>query len=77
MQGFIVWDKNFGPKYFEEHQKTVGKWSADGSFKPEIDVVEGIDNAGPGLLRLFSGENFGKAMIKIADLDADKTKSSL
>ena len=79
MRGFIVSDKDFGPKYAAEHQRVVGQWIAEGSFKPEIDVVEGIDRATEGLLGIFKGENFGKAMLKVADLDvgAGSPKESL
>ena len=79
MRGFIVSDKDFGPKHAEEHQRVVGKWISEGSFKPEVHVVEGIDHAAEGLLGMFKGENFGKAILKIADLNVgpEKPKESL
>ena len=44
------------------------KWRADGDLKCPDDIVEGGVGAFPDtLLRLFSGENFGKLMIKVAD----------
>ncbi|KAK4996447.1 hypothetical protein LTR66_003945 [Elasticomyces elasticus] len=68
IQGFIVFDPDMGPVYTEEHQKNVQKWIHDGSFKIEMSVTEGIDNAVEGLLGLFQGKNFGKAVLEIAKL---------
>ena len=68
MQGFIVGDENMGPKYAEEHQKNVQKWIHEGTYKPQMSVTEGIDNAAEGLLGLFEGKNFGKAVLEISKL---------
>ncbi|TKA70588.1 hypothetical protein B0A49_02809 [Cryomyces minteri] len=69
MRGFIVGDEGMGPKYAGEHQKNVQKWIHEGTFKAEMSVTEGIDNAGEGLLGLFHGKNFGKAVLQIAPLE--------
>lgn len=69
MQGFIVGDPDFGPKYAAEHQKNVSKWIHDGSFKAQQSVTKGIDNAIDGLLGMLKGENFGKAVLTIRELD--------
>ncbi|KAJ1327932.1 NADPH:quinone reductase [Microdochium nivale] len=66
MQGFIVGQPEFGPAYYKEHQETVQAWIADGSFKPKMHVTDGIDKAAEGLAGIFKGENFGKAVVKIA-----------
>ncbi|MCJ1332519.1 hypothetical protein MMC10_009212 [Thelotrema lepadinum] len=68
-QGFIVFDANQGPKYFDEHQKNITKWLLDGSFKALEDVTAGLDKAPEAFLAMLKGENFGKAVIKIADLE--------
>ncbi|KAI5290197.1 hypothetical protein KEM52_000539 [Ascosphaera acerosa] len=65
MQGFIVRDEGMGPKYYLEHQKRVGQWIADGTVKPKLDQTEGIENAIEGLLGLYTGANFGKAILKL------------
>lgn len=49
-QGFIVSDANMGPLYTEEHQKKLQKWIADGTFKVQMSVTYGIDNAIKGFL---------------------------
>lgn len=69
MQGFIVGDPNMGPKYAAEHREKVAKWIHEGTFKVQQSVTEGIDNAPNGFLGMLKGENFGKAILKIADLD--------
>lgn len=70
MQGFIVSDPNMGPKYAKEHHEKVAKWIHEGTFKAKQSVTEGIDNAPDGFLGMLKGENFGKAVLKIADLDS-------
>ncbi len=69
IRGFIVSDPDMGPVYSAEHQKNVGKWISEGTFKAQMSVTDGIDNAVDGLLGMLKGENFGKAVLKIADLD--------
>ncbi|TIA30448.1 NAD(P)-binding protein [Aureobasidium pullulans] len=68
LQGFIVGDEGMGPKYFVDHQKNVQKWIHEGTYKPQLSVTEGIDNAAEGLLGLFHGKNFGKAVLEISKL---------
>ena len=58
-----------GPKHAKEHQKNVAKWISEGTFKAKQSITEGIDNAPTGLIGMLKGENFGKAVLKIADLD--------
>ncbi|KAK3950623.1 hypothetical protein QBC32DRAFT_216991 [Pseudoneurospora amorphoporcata] len=66
-RGFIVGDKDFGPKYHKEHQEQLSQWIADGSVKFKIHVTEGIDKAAEGLVGIFKGENFGKAVLHVKD----------
>jgi NADPH-dependent curcumin reductase CurA len=65
IQGFIQSDSDFGPKWGEEHMENVSKWISDGSFKTKNHVTEGMGNAIEGLLGIFKGENFGKAVLKL------------
>jgi NADPH-dependent curcumin reductase CurA len=71
MRGFIVSDSDMGPKYHKDHQEKLQKWIAEGSFKAKLSVTKGIDNAIDGLLGMFKGENFGKAVLQIADLEKE------
>ncbi|KAL7269648.1 hypothetical protein RUND412_007668 [Rhizina undulata] len=69
LQGFIVHDQGFGPKYFNEHQENVAKWLANKEMITKETVTDGIDNAVEGFVGMLQGKNFGKAVLKIADLD--------
>jgi NADPH-dependent curcumin reductase CurA len=57
-----------GPKYHEEHQRNVQKWIKDGSIVAKLSITEGIDKAAEGLVGMLAGDNFGKAVLKVADL---------
>jgi NADPH-dependent curcumin reductase CurA len=39
-------------------------WLQDGSLKSKEDIVVGLERFPETLLKLFTGENFGKLMIK-------------
>jgi len=68
IRGFVVFDPDFGPKYREEHQKNLQRWIKDGSIKAQMSFTEGIDHAAEGLVGMLEGKNFGKAILKLADL---------
>jgi NADPH-dependent curcumin reductase CurA len=40
---------------------------SQGSIKSKEHITEGIDQAGDALVGMLRGENFGKAILKIAD----------
>lgn len=65
MRGFIVED--FRKKYYHEHQKNVQKWMHDGSLKARLSKTVGMDNSIDGLLGLFKGTNFGKAVLQVVE----------
>ena len=69
IRGFIVGDPDMGPKYAADHQKNVQKWISDGSFVAKQSITEGIDKSVDGFLGMLKGENFGKAVLTIAELD--------
>ena len=68
-QGFIVGDPDMGPKYAAEHQKNVQKWISESSFIAKQSITKGIDNSIGGLLGMLKGDNFGKAVLTIAELE--------
>jgi hypothetical protein len=51
-----------------EHGPQALKWLVDGEFKAKLSVTEGIDNGIDGFLGMLKGENFGKAVLQLADL---------
>ena len=71
MQGFIVFDANMGAKYSADHQANVAKWISEGTFKTQQSVTVGIDNAIKGLLGMLKGENFGKSVLAIEDMQVN------
>jgi NADPH-dependent curcumin reductase CurA len=64
MEGFIVLDY---AARFPEATAALARWLGEGRLNQKEDVVEGLENAPNTLARLFSGENFGKQLLKIAD----------
>lgn len=76
IRGFIVGDKDMGPKHFKEHQEKLQKWLSEGTFKSKIDVTDGMDNAIDGFIGMLSGKNHGKAVLQIADLEKDNVRES-
>jgi NADPH-dependent curcumin reductase CurA len=71
VQGFIVSDPNMGPLHFKDHQEKLQKWISEGTFKAQQSITKGIDNSVEGFLGMLKGENFGKAVLEIADLEKD------
>jgi len=61
MEGFVVFD--YAARYAEGARAMAG-WLADGSLKSKEDIVDGLETFPETLLKLFSGENFGKLMVK-------------
>jgi hypothetical protein len=46
--------------------RVVSGWIRDGSFRYREDVTEGLENAPEAFCRLMRGENFGKALVRVA-----------
>ena len=64
MEGFIVLD------YADRFPQAIGElaaWLADGSIQNVVDIAEGLENAPATLQRLFTGANFGKQLLTIAN----------
>jgi NADPH-dependent curcumin reductase CurA len=49
----------------EEAQHRLSNWQRAGQIKFKEDVLDGIERMPEGFLRLLSGKNFGKQIIKI------------
>ncbi|HYB08932.1 MAG TPA: NADP-dependent oxidoreductase [Alphaproteobacteria bacterium] len=64
VEGFLVLD------YAERYKEGLGelaRWVKEGKIKYREDITSGIENAPRKLIGLLKGENFGKALIKVAD----------
>ncbi len=62
MQGMVVFD--YADKYAVAAREMAG-WMAAGKLKGREDIVEGLETFPSTLLKLFSGENFGKLILKV------------
>ncbi len=64
MRGFLVFD------FMHRAMDAIGElagWAGEGRIKNQVDVIEGLENAPDALRRLFTGENLGKQLVKVAD----------
>ena len=64
VKGFILID------YFGKAQQAMadlGTWVSEGKLNHAEDIQEGIENTPKTFLRLFSGANLGKQLLKVAD----------
>ena len=64
MQGMVVFD--YADRYALA-VKDIAQWMREGKFVSREDVVAGLENFPETLNKLFSGANFGKLVLKIAD----------
>lgn len=65
MQGFLVvqFEKNF-----ESAGKQLAQWVKEGKIKTKTSVADGIDQVPHAFRNLFTGENFGKQVIKVSNI---------
>jgi len=63
MKGLMVGD--YYPRAMEAF-KDMGGWIATGKLKTREDVVDGLENFPEAFQRLFSGQNNGKLVLKVA-----------
>ena len=64
MEGFLVF--HFMPRYSEAIAE-MSRWYAEGKLKNEVDLQQGLENAPKTIIRLFTGANFGKQLLKLGD----------
>lgn len=62
MEGMVVMDY---AGRFPEGFKDMAGWIAEGKLKSKEDIVEGLETFPETLAKLFSGENFGKLVLKV------------
>jgi NADPH-dependent curcumin reductase CurA len=63
MRGFLIAD--YVPR-FAEGGMQIAQWIGEGKMRIDEDVQEGLENAYDAFMRLFSGANTGKLILKIA-----------
>ena len=64
MEGFLVFD--FAPHSTRRAAISRDGWPT-GKLEVFVDVQEGFENIPKTFMRIFTGENIGKQMLKIAD----------
>jgi hypothetical protein len=64
MTGMVVFD--YADRYAEAGRDMAG-WLQSGQLKTREDIVDGIETFPETLLKLFSGENFGKLVLRVAN----------
>ena len=64
MEGFIILD--YLTRSGEAIQNLLS-WIRSGELKYKVDMQEGFENIPDTLQRLFTGKNFGKQLLKLAD----------
>ncbi|HUE39199.1 MAG TPA: NADP-dependent oxidoreductase [Candidatus Binatia bacterium] len=64
MEGFLVTD--YAARFGEAVGDLAG-WAAAGKLRDRVDVVDGLENAPDALRRLFTGENLGKQLVRVAE----------
>ena len=63
IHGFLIADY---AERFAEGGAQMAQWLAEGKLRMDEDVQEGLENAYPAFMRLFTGANTGKLVLKIA-----------
>ncbi len=64
MQGYIILDH---PDLTPQFTREMLGWLGRGRIKSRDTVVEGLENAPKAFIGLFSGDNTGKMLVKLAD----------
>lgn len=64
MKGFIVSDY---AAHFEEGAIELAKWLKEGKLSYSENIVDGFENTIDAFLGLFTGENTGKQLVKVAE----------
>lgn len=65
MQGFIVSDYQ---NRYQEGLTHLSEWVAEGKIKYRENIVEGLENTPEAFLGLFRGENLGKQLVKVSEI---------
>jgi NADPH-dependent curcumin reductase CurA len=64
MEGMVVFD--YADRYHLA-VKDIAQWMKEGKFKSKEDIVDGIETFPDTLNMLFTGKNFGKLVLRVAN----------
>lgn len=74
MQGFIIFD-DYGAR-FGEFFSAMSEWVGQGLIRYREDIVEGLERAPEAFIGLLEGRNFGKLVVRIADVQTAMASTS-
>ncbi|MNT43022.1 putative NADP-dependent oxidoreductase YfmJ [compost metagenome] len=63
VHAFVIADHR---DYWPAAQAELSKWLREGKLKYREDVSEGLPNAPQAFIRMLSGGNFGKQLVKVS-----------
>jgi len=63
MEGILVTDY---AAQFAAAGAQLARWVAEGRLKNQVDIVDGLERAPEALQRLFTGDNLGKQLVRLA-----------
>lgn len=66
MEGFVVFDFK---DEFDEAKKQLAEWYNSGKLKYKENIVTGFDNLPAAFIGLFTGDNIGKQMVKVGEVE--------
>ena len=66
MQGFIIFD-DYGERY-GEFLGPMSAWVKEGKIKFREDIIDGLENAPLAFIGLLEGRNFGKLIVRVANV---------
>lgn len=66
IEGFVVFDFK---EEFDDAKKQLGKWYRSGELKYRENLIEGFDQIPSAFIGLFTGENIGKQMVKVGEVE--------
>lgn len=67
IKGFIIFEE-YGDHY-PEFLDTMSKWVESGDVKTKEYIAEGLDHAPDAFVRMLNGDNFGKTVVKVAEVN--------
>jgi hypothetical protein len=62
MRGFFIYDF---AEHFPRAERQMAQWIAEGRMRYLEDVLEGFEQMPRALMRLYSGQNVGKQLVRV------------
>jgi NADPH-dependent curcumin reductase CurA len=63
VEGFLLFD--YADRY-EEGRRRLAAWAGEGRIRHREDILDGIEQMPRAFLRVLSGQNFGKQLVRLA-----------